>query len=91
MLAEHGFTRKNVALQRRMELRLACTLFLVYTFPEEMFVWVDESGSDSKDQLRKYGYALSGERAVCRRLLVRGKRVSAIAALSTEGLVALEC
>ena len=59
-------------------------------FPQDMFVWVDESGSDSKDQLRKYGYALRGERAVCRKLLVRGKRVSAIAALSTEGLVALE-
>ena len=43
-----------------------------------------------KISLRKNGYALRGERAVCRRLLVRGKRVSAIAALSTEGLVALE-
>ena len=93
LLAEHGFTRKkvqHVALQRRMELR-AEFMASVYMFPEEMFVWVDdESGSDSKDQLRKYGYALRGERAVCRRLLVRGKRVSAIAALSTEGLVALE-
>ena len=92
LLAEHGFTRKkvqHVALQRRMELR-AAFMASVYMFSEDMFIWVDESGSDSKDQLRKYGYALCGERAVCRRLLVRGKRVSAIAALSTEGLVALE-
>ena len=92
LLAEHGFTRKkvqHVALQRRMELR-AAFMASVYMFSEQMFLWVDESGSDSKDQLRKYGYALRGERAVCRRLLVRGKRVSAIAALSTEGLVALE-
>ena len=72
-----------------MELR-AEFMASVYMFPEEIFVWVDESGSDSKDRLRKYGYALRGERAVCRRLLVHGKRVSAIAALSTEGLVALE-
>jgi transposase len=92
LLAEHRFTRKKVqhfALQRRMELR-AEFMASVYMFPEEMFVWIDESGSDSKDQLRKYGYALRGERAVCRRLLVRGKRVSAIAAISIEGLVALE-
>ena len=92
LLAEHGFTRKkvqHVALQRRMDLR-AAYMASVYMISEEMFVWVDESGSDSKDQLRKYGYALRGERAICRRLLVRGKRISAVAALSSEGLVALE-
>ena len=88
LLADHGFTRKriqHVALQRTMELR-AAFMASVYLFSKDMFVWIDESGSDSKDQLRKYGYALRGERAVCRRLLVRGKRVSAIAAISTEGL-----
>ena len=92
LLAKHGFTRKkiqHVALQRTMELR-AAYMASVYVFMEDMFVWVDESGSDSKDQLRQYGYALRGERAVCRKLLVRGKRVSAIAGLSTEGLAALE-
>lgn len=61
LLAEHGFTRKkvqHVALQRRMDLRAA------YMISEE---WVDESGSDSKDQLRKYGYALRGhlQKATC--------------------------
>lgn len=92
LLAQHGFTRKklqHVALQRTMELR-SFFMASVYTFPTEMFVWIDESGSDSKDQLRRYGYALRGERAVCRRLLVRGRRVSAIAAISSDGLTALE-
>ena len=92
LLAKHGLTRKklqHVALQRTMELR--CSFMAsVYTFPAEMFVWIDESGSDSKDQLRRYGYALRGERAVCRKLLVRGRRMSAIAALSSQGLIALE-
>ena len=69
-----------------MELRSSS----VYTFTTEMFVWIDESGSDSKDQLRRYGYALRGEWAVCRKLLVRGRRVSAIAAVSSQGLIALE-
>ena len=77
LLAQHGFTRKklqHVALQRTMEHR-SFFMASVYTFPTEMFVWIDESGSDSKDQLRRYGYALRGERAVCRRLLVRGKQL----------------
>ena len=59
----------------------------MYTFLTEMFVWIDKSGSD---QLRRYSYALRGERAVCRKLLVQGRRVSAIAAISSQGLVALE-
>ena len=51
-------------------------------------MWINESGSDSKDQLRRYGYALRGERAVYRKLLVRGRRVSAVAAISSQGLIA---
>lgn len=92
LLAQHGLTRKklqHVALQRTMELR-SFFMASVYTFPTDMFVWIDESGSDSKDQLRRYGYALRGETAVCRKLLVRGRRVSAIAAISSQGLIALE-
>ena len=38
----------------------------------------------------KLHVSMHTERAVCRRLLVHGKRVSAIAALSSQGLVALE-
>ena len=63
LLAQHGLMRKklqHVALQRIMELR-SFFVASVYTFPTEMFVW---TGSDSKDQLRRYGYALRGERAV---------------------------
>ena len=60
LLAQHGLTRKklqHVALQRTVELR-SSFMASVYTFPTDMFVWIDESGSDSKDQLRRYGYAL---------------------------------
>ena len=61
----------------------------VYTFPKETLVWVDETGSNMKDMLRKYGYALRGERAICH-LLVRGQRISSIAAMCTEGMLAVE-
>ena len=70
-----------------MELR-SSFVASVYIFPTEMFVWIDESGSDSKDQLRRYGYALRGKRAVYRKLLVRGRHVSAVAAISSQGLIA---
>ena len=39
--------------------------------------------------MRKYGYSIKGEVPVCRRLLVRGQRVSAIAAIAIDGLLAL--
>lgn len=45
----------------------------------DMFVWVDETGSDKRDLYRKYGYAFRGERAEVHRLVIRGKRVSSIA------------
>ena len=35
-------------------------------------MWIDETGSNMKDMLRKYGYGLRGERAVCPRLFIQG-------------------
>ena len=78
LLTKHGLTTQkvqHVALQRTMELK-SSFMASVYTFPAEMFVWIDESGSDSKDQLRRYDYALREERAVCRKLLVHTVHVN---------------
>ena len=92
LLARFGFTRKKVqriALQRSMAFR---ALFMANTiiFSQDKFVWVDETGCNFKDMLRKYGYAFSGERAAIQHLLVRGQRISSIAAICTDGLIALE-
>lgn len=59
----------------------------VTLYTRNMFVWVDETGSDRRDILRKYGYSIRGDRSEVHRLLVRGKRVSSIAALSSMGLI----
>lgn len=40
--------------------------------------------------MSKFGYALRGEPPIYHHFLVHGKRVSAIAAISTEGLVGVE-
>ena len=81
-LANYGMTRKKVqhlALQRCLDLR-ASFMANVFTFSKEMFEWVNETGSNMKDMLRKYGYALRGERAICHRLLVGGQKISSISA-----------
>ena len=48
-----------------------------------MLVWVDETGCDKRDILRRYGYLFRGQRAVCRRLLVCGT----IDALTCQGIL----
>ena len=56
----------------------------------EEFVFIDEAGCSAKDHTRQFGYALRGENAVQHRWLRRGTRVSAIAAMSSTGMVAVE-
>ena len=55
-----------------------------------MLVFVDETGSDCRDALRKYGYGLRGRPPVSCKLLVRGERVSVIAAMNVEGIMTLK-
>ena len=82
-------TRKNirqVALQRCAALRGAYTTQCLM-FRPDMFVFVDETGSDRRNCMRKYGYALWGMTPTTHRLLHRGTR--AIAGIATSGSVAL--
>lgn len=92
LLANHGFTRKkiqHIALQRRVDFR-GSFIANVSLFKKEMFVFVDETGSNLKSMLRQYGYALCGERAVSKKLVVRGQRINSIAAICTEGVLAVD-
>ena len=52
----------------------------------EMFIFLDETGSDKRNSVRRYGHSLRGRPVVYEKLLVRGKRVSAIAFLSVHGI-----
>ena len=88
LLARFGFTQR-VALQRSLTF-WATFLANTYIFSRDMFVWVDETGCIYKDMLRKYGYSLPSERAVSEIFMIRGQRISSIAAISIEGLLALE-
>ena len=72
-----------VAKQRNEQLQLSfisdCE---IYT--PEMMVFIDETGSDNRDSMRMFGYALRGQRATSRRLMCRGKRVNSVAAMDME-------
>ena len=54
----------------------------VYSGHPELFVFIDETGSDKRDCMHRFGYSLRGKPAVSENLLWRGQRVSAICAIS---------
>ena len=47
-------------------------------FHPDMLIWIDETGSDRRNSIRKYGYSLRGIPARVFQLHVGGKRISAI-------------
>ena len=91
LLHRNGCTRKNimhVAKQRCVEYQ-AHFLVEAMQYRKEMFVFVDERGSDKRDHTRKFGYAFQGEAPICR-WLARGQRISVIAAIFYDGLLEYE-
>lgn len=88
-LQSAGFTRKKLTLraqQRSDELR---EQFIndISIYDPSMLVFVDETGSDKRTTYRRYGYAFKGRRAIEERLLVRGKRFSAVGIMCIDGLL----
>ncbi len=62
LLRRYGITRKKiqqVALQRCYTLRGAFMAQCLLFNPDQ-FVFIDETGSDARDHIRKYGYAIRG-------------------------------
>ena len=88
-LHDNGFTRqklKHVALQQDAFLR-ELYIIDVSLFSMDMFVFVDETGADRRNILRKYGYSLSNNPAADHSLLIRGERISAIVCMSVSGIL----
>ena len=84
-----GFSRtkiRSVSVQRSEELR-ARYVTEVSLYTQDMLVFIDETGSDRRDAMRKFGYSMRGRRCVAERLLVRGERISVIAGLYIDGIL----
>ena len=88
-----GFSRQKLmitAKQRSDVLRAEYMIDMqVYKGHPEFFVFIDETGADRRDSMRRFGYSLRGKPARAQKLLWRGQHVSAIAAISMSGL--LDC
>ena len=90
-LGRIGFTRQRMryaVLQRDKQLRSQFVLE-VSVYNSDMLIFLDESGSDKRDYLRKYGYSLRGKPPTSHKLLSRGEHISLIAFMSTAGV--LDC
>ena len=92
-LHNSGFTRRKLSLtakQRSDTLRAQYQVEMaVYRGHPELLVFLDETGADRRDSMRRFGYTLRGKPARSQKLLWRGERVSAIAAISCGGV--LDC
>ena len=93
LLHSYGITRKKIrqiALQRSYSLRGAfraqCSLF-----DPDVFVFVDETGADHRDHIRRYGYALRGTAPeYTRPFFGHGQRINAMIGISSVGVIAME-
>ena len=89
LLQKQGFSHKKLSLiaqQRNDELREQYVQD-VSVYDPEMLIFLDETGCDRRTCLHQYGYALKGCRATTKKLLVRGKRYSIIAAMCIDGIL----
>ena len=86
------FTRQKlhrVALQQDLFLRQQF-ISDISIFSKNMFIFIDETGTDYRNSLRQYGYSLRGNTPTTHELLIRGERISAIACMSLYGLLNVE-
>lgn len=83
-----GCTRQvlqHIALQRDEEQR-ARFMAEVSVYDPSMLLWIDESGCDRRNSMRKRAYSIRGKPPRDHRLLCRGNRYSAIPIMSLEGI-----
>ena len=86
-----GFTRQRMittATQRSDQLRCEYLSDMsIYQGHPELFVFVDETGTDRRDIMRKFAYSIRGKPATVSKLMVRGQRVSDVVGISNDGVL----
>ena len=58
-------------------------------YSPEMLIFLDETGFDKRNILRRYAYSFRGKPPRSHKLLVRGKHLNAIAFTSVFGIIAI--
>ena len=77
---------RHVAAQRSDDLR-AKFMADIAPYDPSMFVWVDETGCDRRNSIRKYAYGVQGITPCEHRILIRGQRYSVITVMSVKGVL----
>ena len=90
-LHNYKFSRlkMQVTAKQRDETLRASFASELSVYSSSMFIFLDETGTDRRDAMRKYAYSWRGRPAVAQKLLVRGQHLSSIAIMSNAGL--LDC
>ena len=90
-LHQLNFCRKKMRIAATQQDDLLRSMFIseVAFYKASMFVFLDETGTDRRDTIRKYGYGWRGKPIVSHKLLIRGQHLSTLAFMSTVGL--LDC
>ena len=84
-----GMTRQKIqhlALQRSDAQRADFVANIMSAYQSSLFLWIDETGCDRRNGLRKYGYSIRGFPPQSFSLRYRGTRYSAIGIMSSEGI-----
>lgn len=87
-----NFTHQKMQIVARQQDRQLREQFAddVSLYKSHMLVFVDETGSDCRDSLRKYGYSMRGRPPRSHNFLVRGERISVITAMNEDGITAMK-
>ena len=76
---------QHIASQQSAECR-AKYMAEISMYDPAMFLWIDETGCDRRNSMRKYGYSVRGIPPREYRILIRGVRYSGITVMSQEGV-----
>lgn len=76
-LSKSGFTyqRLKVVAAQRDEYIRQLYISDISMYSPDMLVFVDETGADRRNSIRKYGYSMRGKPLTSNKLLIRGERV----------------
>ena len=59
----------------------------ISVYKPEMLIFLDETGADQRNAVRRYGYSIRGARIENYTMFIRGERMSAIAMMSMHGIL----
>ena len=83
-----GLTRQVMrrVMVQRTDVQRARFLCDIQQFKPEHFVFVDETGSNRRNSLRKYGYGIRGLTPVSHQIRIHSQRITAIGVMSQRGI-----